>query len=153
MFNNKIWAYKEGKPIPSHTKFLVKLSEQPFSRNSPNSQFTVNPGKSWRTCLASGRWQAVSHQRKLAELEELHRRWPHLSGLRSEPACLRLVEVTVESYNLGGKMTCECGHHPPESSQWMTKKIDTGKPIWPGTFKCLWWLIADAMVTAWFSDL
>ncbi|KRY64735.1 hypothetical protein T11_3619 [Trichinella zimbabwensis] len=25
------------------------LSEQPFSRNSPNSQFAVNSGKSWRT--------------------------------------------------------------------------------------------------------
>lgn len=35
-------------------KFLVKLSEQPFSRNSPNSQFVVNSGKSWRTGLASG---------------------------------------------------------------------------------------------------
>jgi hypothetical protein len=28
----------EGRPIPSHAKFLVKLSEQPFSSNS---QFTV----------------------------------------------------------------------------------------------------------------
>jgi hypothetical protein len=36
----------------------------------------------------------VSHQRKLAELEELHRRWPCLSGIRSEPACFRLEEVT-----------------------------------------------------------
>jgi hypothetical protein len=29
----------EGRPIPSHAKFLVKLSEQPFSRNWRNSQF------------------------------------------------------------------------------------------------------------------
>lgn len=45
----------EGRPIPSHAKFLVKLSELPFSRNSGNSQFGVNFGKSWRTGLASGR--------------------------------------------------------------------------------------------------
>jgi hypothetical protein len=64
MFNNKICTYKEGEPIPRHAKFLVKLSEQPFSRNSPNSQFAVNSRKSWRTGSASGRWQAVSHQRR-----------------------------------------------------------------------------------------
>ena len=45
----------EGRPIPSHAKFLVKLPELPFSRNSGNSQFGVNSGKSWRTGLASGR--------------------------------------------------------------------------------------------------
>ena len=43
----------EGRPIPSQAKFLVKLSEQPFSRNSQNSQLT------WRTGLASGRKQEV----------------------------------------------------------------------------------------------
>ena len=37
MFNNKIYAYKEREAIPSHAKFLVNLSEQPFSSNSPNS--------------------------------------------------------------------------------------------------------------------
>ena len=45
----------EGRPIPSHAKFLVKLSELPFSRNSRKSQFSVNFGKPWRTCLTSGR--------------------------------------------------------------------------------------------------
>ena len=45
----------EGRPIPSHAKFLVKLSELPFSRNLRNSQFGVNSGKPWRTCLTSGR--------------------------------------------------------------------------------------------------
>jgi hypothetical protein len=25
---------EEGRPIPSHSKFLVKLTDQPFSRNS-----------------------------------------------------------------------------------------------------------------------
>jgi hypothetical protein len=47
----------EGRPIPSHAKFLVKLSEQPFSRNSRNSQFQfpANSGRSWRTSLASGK--------------------------------------------------------------------------------------------------
>ena len=38
----------------------MKLSEQPFSRNSPNSQFADNSGKSWRTGLV---WpQAGSRQ-------------------------------------------------------------------------------------------
>ena len=66
----------------------VKLSEQPFSRNSQKSQFSANSGRSWRTGLASGRWQAVSHQRKLVESEKQHGRWPRLSGIWSEPACL-----------------------------------------------------------------
>ena len=54
----------EGRPIPSHAKFLVKLSELPFSRNSRKSQFSVNFGKSWRTGWASGSGQAVTHQRR-----------------------------------------------------------------------------------------
>ena len=37
----------------------------------------------------------MSHQRKLAESEELHRRWPSLGGIRSELACFRLEEVTI----------------------------------------------------------
>ena len=64
MFNDKICTYKEGSPSPVTPKFLVKLSEQPFTRNSPNSQFGVNSRKSWRTGSASGTWQAVSHQRR-----------------------------------------------------------------------------------------
>jgi hypothetical protein len=45
----------EGRSIPSHAKFLVKLSEQPLSRNLRNSQFATNSGRSWRTGSASGR--------------------------------------------------------------------------------------------------
>jgi hypothetical protein len=57
MFNNKICTYKEGKPIPSQAKFLVKLSEQPFSRFTVCSKLGEN--------LEEPRWQAGSHQRRV----------------------------------------------------------------------------------------
>jgi hypothetical protein len=33
---------EEGRPIPSHSKSLLKLTDQPFSRNSRRSQFGAN---------------------------------------------------------------------------------------------------------------
>ena len=61
----------------------VKLSKQPFSRNSPNSQFAVNSRKSWRTV----RPHSVT-SKETSRVEKQHSRWPCLSGKQSEPACL-----------------------------------------------------------------
>lgn len=73
----------EGRPIPSHAKFLVKLSELPFSRNSRNSQFGVNSGKSWRKILEKILvWpQAGSRQGHIKGRDEKqHSGWLRLSG-------------------------------------------------------------------------
>ena len=65
MFNNKICAFKEGKP---------------------NSQFVVKSGKSWRTGSASG--QVAGSVTSKESDEKQHSRWPCLSGIQSEPAYL-----------------------------------------------------------------
>ena len=87
MFNNKICAYKEGSPSPVMPSFLM-LSAQPFSSNSPDSQVVVNSGKSWRTSSASRQMAGSVTSKETSRVEKQHSRWPHLSGIWSEPACL-----------------------------------------------------------------
>jgi hypothetical protein len=63
MLGNMLYK-EEGRPIPSHSKFLMKLADQHFSRKSGRSQFSANSRKSWRATLASDRWQVVAYQRR-----------------------------------------------------------------------------------------
>jgi hypothetical protein len=66
----------EGRPIPSHAKFRVKLLELPFSRNSRNSKFGVNSRKSWITGSASVVGNVTSKERD----EKQRSGWLCLSG-------------------------------------------------------------------------
>jgi hypothetical protein len=81
-----IW--REAHP-QSHQVYLCrdeKLSEYPFNRNSPNSQFAANSRKSWRTSSASG--QVAGRVTSKESDEKQHSRWPRLSGIQSDPAYL-----------------------------------------------------------------
>jgi hypothetical protein len=76
----KVCAYKEGKPSPVISSFLM-LSAQPSSSNLPDSQLQLTPENLGELVRPHGRWQAVSSQRKLVELEKQHSRWPCLCGI------------------------------------------------------------------------
>jgi hypothetical protein len=82
---------KRGRPIPHHAKFLdVEMLSCQHSLLAESHQIyrlQLTPENLGELVRPHGRWQAVSHQRKLVESEKQHCRWPSLSAVRSEPAC------------------------------------------------------------------
>jgi hypothetical protein len=73
---------KRGRPIPRLATFLdvemLSCQHSLLAETRQIHRLQLTPGNLGVLVWPHGRWQAVSHQRKLVELEK--HRWPCLSG-------------------------------------------------------------------------